>query len=114
MFGTDANFYKNRVLIEGAGQYKTNEILTAFLEYDFPDLRELLESCKNYERKLHYPETFDEVARFDGLVQRAITFFNRLDEMIDRLPPYRDRSLRSSPPPRIQRSFLHRPDFLRP
>ncbi|MBR4554854.1 MAG: hypothetical protein IKO27_04595 [Ruminococcus sp.] len=90
MFGTDANFYKNRVLIEGAGQYKTNEILTAFLECDLPDLRELLESCKSFERKLHYPETFDEVARFDGLVQRAITFFSSLDEMIDQLPPYRD------------------------
>ena len=38
MFGFNAFFYKNRVMIENVGSYKTNEVLLAYLEYDFPDL----------------------------------------------------------------------------
>ena len=53
MFGFNAYFYKNRVMIKNAGSYKTNEVLLAYLEYDFPDLEELLRTCKEYERKLH-------------------------------------------------------------
>lgn len=88
MFGFTAYFYKNRALIEGAGQYKTNEILTAYLEYGFPDLKETLDKCKEYERRLHYPERGDENVEFDDLIQQAFMFYDRLDTMIEALPPY--------------------------
>ena len=51
MFEFTAYFYKNKTLIEGAGQYKINEILTAYLEYEFPDLKETLDKCKSFERR---------------------------------------------------------------
>lgn len=83
-----AYFYKTHAMIEGAGQFKTNEILLAYLEYKFPDLHELLDKCKQYERRLHYPETREEAKGFDDLAQKAIMFFNRLDRIIESLPPY--------------------------
>ena len=88
MFGFNAFFYKNRVMIENAGAYKTNEVLLAYLEYEFPDLNELLSTCKEYERKLHYPERGDEASKFDRTIQRAFMFYDRLDTIIEALPPY--------------------------
>lgn len=88
MFGFTAYFYKNHAMIEGAGQYKTNEILTAYLEYDFPDLKQTLDKCKEYERRLHYPERGDENLEFDDVIQRAFIFYDRLDAIIEELPPY--------------------------
>lgn len=61
MFGFNAFFYKNHVMIEGSGAYKTNEVLLAYLDYGFPDLNELLSTCKEYERKLHYPERGNKI-----------------------------------------------------
>ena len=83
MFGFTAYFYKNKSLIEGAGQYKTNEILTAYLDYEFPDLHETLDKCKEYERRLHYPERGDENIEFDDVIQRAFMFYDRLDTIIE-------------------------------
>lgn len=88
MFGFIAYFHKNRTLIEGTGQYKTNEVLLAYLEYDFPDLHELLEKCKEYERKLHYPERGNEHLKFNDMVQSAFMFYDKLDAIIESLPPY--------------------------
>ena len=88
MFGFNAFFYKNRVMIENVGSYKTNEILLAYLEYDFPDLEELLRTCKEYERKLHYPERGDEYLDFNEMVHGAFMFYDRLDTIIEALPPY--------------------------
>lgn len=88
MFEFTAYFYKNKTLIEGAGQYKTNEILTAYLEYEFPDLKETLDRCKSFERRLHYPERGSENTEFDDMIQRAFMFYDRLDAVIASLPPY--------------------------
>ena len=88
MFGFNAFFYKNRVMIENTGSYKTNEILLAYLEYDFPDLEELLRTCKEYERALHFPERGDEASKFDRMIQKAFMFYDRLDTIIEALPPY--------------------------
>ena len=82
MFEFTAYFYKNRTLIESAGQYKTNEILTAYLEYEFHDLKETLDKCKEYERRLHYPERGEENEEFDDVIQRAFMFYDRLDEKV--------------------------------
>ena len=88
MLGFTAYFYKTHSMIDGAGQFKTNEILLAYLEYDFPDLCELLDKCKSFERKLHYPEMGDENIEFDTLIQKAFIFYDKLDAMIEELPPY--------------------------
>ena len=88
MFGFNAYFYKNHVMIENAGSYKTNEVLLAYLEYDFPDLEELLRTCKEYERKLHYPERGTENRDFDKMVQGAFMFYDQLDTIIEAHPPY--------------------------
>ena len=88
MFGFNAYFYKNRVMIESAGSYKTNEVLLAYLDYEFPDLNELLNTCKEYERKLHYPERGNEHLVFDKMIQGAFMFYDKLDTIIEALPPY--------------------------
>ena len=88
MFGFNAFFYKNRVMIENAGAYKTNEVLLAYLEYDFPDLEELLRTCKEYERALHFPERGNEASKFDRMIQKAFMFYDRLNTIIEALPPY--------------------------
>ena len=88
MFGFNAFFYKNHVMIEGAGAYKTNEVLLAYLDYEFPNLNELLTTCKEYERKLHYPERGNENLVFDKMIQGAFMFYDRLDNIIEALPPY--------------------------
>ena len=88
MFEFTAYFYKNKTLIEGAGQYKINEILTAYLEYEFPDLKETLDKCKSFERRLHYPERGSENIEFDDMIQSAFMFYDRLDAVIEGLPPY--------------------------
>ena len=88
MIGFNAYFYKNRVMIENAGAYKTNEVLLAYLDYEFPDLNELLRTCKEYERKLHFPERGNELLVFDDMIQGAFMFYDRLDTIIEALPPY--------------------------
>ena len=88
MFGFSAFFYKNRVMIENSGSYKTNEVLLAYLDYEFPDLNELLSTCKEYERKLHYPERGNENLVFDKMIQGAFMFYDRLDTIIEALRPY--------------------------
>ncbi|MCR5123079.1 MAG: DUF6076 domain-containing protein [Ruminococcus sp.] len=43
---------------------------------------------KEYERKLHYPERGNENLVFDKMIQGAFMFYDRLDTIIEALPPY--------------------------
>lgn len=90
MIDFNAYFYKYRIRIEGGKEYKTNEILLAYLSFDFPNLDEMLATCKSYERTLHFPEANDDITDFDKHVQKAIMFYNRIDGIIEELPPYND------------------------
>ena len=66
MFGFNAFFYKNHVMIENAGAYKTNEVLLAYLDYEFPDLEELIPALAEAVNK---GKTLEELG-YSALVEK--------------------------------------------
>lgn len=94
MTGFDAYFYECKFFINGKKEYSLGEILTKYLSKNFKNLDDTLHKCKKFAGQLHYPEDMDEAENCDELFQRAIVFYDNLDEMICSLPPYKDMDLR--------------------
>lgn len=94
MTGFDAYFYECKFFINGKKEYTLGEILTKYLSKNFKNLDDILFKCKKFAGKLHYPEDIDEAEDCDELFQKAIVFYDNLDEMICSLPPYNALDLR--------------------
>lgn len=94
MTGFDAYFYECKFFINGKKEYTLGEILTKYLSKNFKNLDDTLYKCKKFAGQLHYPEDMDEAENCDELFQRAIIFYDNLDEIICSLPPYKDMDLR--------------------
>lgn len=61
----DAYFYQNRIIVKRGKEYKTGEVLLAYLSRDFDDLTAMLNQCKHYAVNLHYSRAYKaHYARF--------------------------------------------------
>ena len=93
----DAYFYQNRIIIKRGKEYKTGEVLLAYLSHDFGDLSKILKKCKDYEAVLSYPETAYVINNMHLLMWRAQGFYLKLHEMLRSLPPYNGLPFEKSP-----------------
>lgn len=84
----DAYFYQNHIIVKRGKEYKTGEVLLAYLSRDFDDLTAMLNQCKHYAVNLHYPETRSEIRVVNQLFRQAHNFFSILYQLIGSLPPY--------------------------
>ena len=84
----DAYFYQNHIIVKRGKEYKTGEVLLAYLSRDFDDLTAMLNQCKHYAVNLHYPETRSEIRVINQLFRQAHNFFSILYQLIGSLPPY--------------------------
>ena len=84
----DAYFYQHQIIVKRGKEYKTGEVLLAYLSRDFGDLTALLNQCKHYSVNLHYPETRSEIRPVNLLFRQAHNFFSVLYQLIASLPPY--------------------------
>lgn len=88
MTGFSAYFNDNTVYINGKKKYILGEILEKILDKRYRELDKTYSECKRYEAILHYPEDICEADKSDDLFQKAISFYDKMEQMIAHTPPY--------------------------
>ncbi len=91
MFSFRASFWNTDVYINGREKYAANEILTAYLDkadeiLRIPGIGNLKILLQDLMIEADMP--FDQVRRYNSRVWEAVAIFDRLNALIDRLPPY--------------------------
>lgn len=95
MFGFKAYFWDDKVCIDDQ-VYRSNEILTAYLNLDCSELDTYLIHLRELRNRVQLMEGGDEdfCRLYDKQVQKAQRFFYKVGNIVKELPPYR--SLRVS------------------
>ena len=88
MTAFSAYFNGNTVYINGKKKYVLGEILEKILDKRYRELDKLYSECKRYEVILHYPEDMREADESEELFQGAISFYDKIEQMIANTPPY--------------------------
>lgn len=83
-----AGFNGTRIFVDGEKEFQTGEILTKYLSKNFKGLDDIHFRCKRYAGILRYPETSSEAVEFNRFIQGAISFYNKVEDIILSLPPY--------------------------
>ena len=91
MFSFRASFWNTDVYINGHEKYAANEILTAYLNAVESILRiKGIDDLKDLQHDLTIEADMscDLIQSYNSHVRRAAEIFDRLNEAIDRMPPY--------------------------
>ena len=88
MTAFSAYFNGNTVYINGKKKYVLGEILEKILDKRYRELDKLYSECRRYEAILHYPEDMREADESEELFQGAISFYDKIEQMIANTSPY--------------------------
>ncbi|MDL2293436.1 DUF6076 domain-containing protein [Ruminococcaceae bacterium OttesenSCG-928-D13] len=89
MYAFKAYRVENQVVINGRHKYRQGEVLADLLNQDFTKLKEKYEECLRLEVPVRYPD-IGVPDDYTQMVYAVQTFFNYVDDMVLRLPVYRD------------------------
>ena len=88
MTAFSAYFNGKTIYINGKKKYVLGEILEKILDKRYRELDKLYSECRRYEAILHYPEDMREADESEELFQGAISFYDKIEQMIANTPPY--------------------------